>query len=234
VARQAGRRSRLPSANWTPKILGRMPELNVSPSGLPSAKSTAKVPPFSMRGVPAIAANPREGSRLLRFRVKVPNTSSEIGTTLSRARACGRMQTVRPEVCAPRFSGSSLRRRNSMLFRPAFHSQNQQQRDLRRNSCLALRLGRLPQRPLAAISEPGGAAARAGARASPRSERRLPVPRALWREWRALGGLNSTGVRMVAGNFIASPSIVGKSSHANRSAWWTRSRRMGEAEYRDR
>jgi len=39
-----------------------------------------------------IAANPREGSRLLRFWVKVPNTSSEIGTTLSRARACGRHQ----------------------------------------------------------------------------------------------------------------------------------------------
>ena len=33
----------------------------------------------------------RAGSRLLL--VKVPNTSSEIGTTLSRARACGRMQT---------------------------------------------------------------------------------------------------------------------------------------------
>ena len=46
-------------------------------------KSTAKGPPFSMRGVPAIAAP-------LRFWVKVPNTSSEIGTTLSRARACAR------------------------------------------------------------------------------------------------------------------------------------------------
>jgi hypothetical protein len=33
------------------------------------------------------------GSRLLRFWVKVPNTSSEIGTTLSRDHACGRMQT---------------------------------------------------------------------------------------------------------------------------------------------
>jgi hypothetical protein len=33
----------------------------------PSAESTATVPPFSMRGVPAIAANSREGSRLLRF-----------------------------------------------------------------------------------------------------------------------------------------------------------------------
>jgi len=30
-------------------------------SRLPSAESTAKVPPFSMRGVPAIAADPREG-----------------------------------------------------------------------------------------------------------------------------------------------------------------------------
>jgi hypothetical protein len=37
---------------------------------------------------PVIAANPREGSRLLRFWVKVPNTNSEIGTTrLARARA---------------------------------------------------------------------------------------------------------------------------------------------------
>ena|SRR5215471_2247232 len=40
-----------------------------------------------MCGVPTIAGNPREGSRLLRFRVKTPNTNSEIGTTrLSRAR----------------------------------------------------------------------------------------------------------------------------------------------------
>jgi hypothetical protein len=44
------------------KSWGAWPELNVIPSGLPSAKSTAKGPPFSMRGVPAIAANPREGS----------------------------------------------------------------------------------------------------------------------------------------------------------------------------
>jgi len=42
-----------------------------------------------MQGGPAIAANPREASRLLLFWVKIPNTSSEIGTTLSRARACG-------------------------------------------------------------------------------------------------------------------------------------------------
>jgi hypothetical protein len=35
-----------------------------------------------------MAANPREGSRLLRFWVKPPNTNSEIGAThLSRARA---------------------------------------------------------------------------------------------------------------------------------------------------
>jgi hypothetical protein len=71
-----------------------MPELNDIPSRLPFAKSTAKGSPFSMRGVPAIAANPREGSRLLRFWVKAPNTSSEIGTTLSRARACGRRVTA--------------------------------------------------------------------------------------------------------------------------------------------
>jgi hypothetical protein len=64
----------------------------------------AKGPRFSMRGVPAIAANPREGSRLLRFWVKVPNTSSEIGTTLSRARACGRMQTGPRVLSYPRHS----------------------------------------------------------------------------------------------------------------------------------
>jgi len=35
-----------------------------------------------------MVANPREGSRLLRFSVKAPNTNSEIGTTrLARARA---------------------------------------------------------------------------------------------------------------------------------------------------
>jgi hypothetical protein len=56
-----------------------------------------------MRGVPAIAANPREGSTLLWFWVKVPNSNSEIGTTrLARARACGtqvekeRMDADRP------------------------------------------------------------------------------------------------------------------------------------------
>jgi len=43
-----------------------------------------------MRGVPAMAANPREGSRPLRFWVKAPNTNSETGTThLSLARARG-------------------------------------------------------------------------------------------------------------------------------------------------
>jgi len=42
-----------PSANWTPKILRRVPELNVIRSRLPFAKSTAKGPPFSMRGAPA-------------------------------------------------------------------------------------------------------------------------------------------------------------------------------------
>jgi hypothetical protein len=56
-------------------------------SRLPSAKSTAKVAPFSMRGVPAITANSRDGSRLLRFWVKAPYTDPEIGTTrLARAR----------------------------------------------------------------------------------------------------------------------------------------------------
>ena len=48
----------------------------------------------TMQGVPAIAAKSKRRLRLLRFWVKVPNTSSEIGTTLSRARACGRMQIV--------------------------------------------------------------------------------------------------------------------------------------------
>jgi hypothetical protein len=49
-----------------------------------------KVPPFSMRGVRVIAANPRDGSRLLRFWVKAPNTDPEIGTTrLARARVRG-------------------------------------------------------------------------------------------------------------------------------------------------
>jgi hypothetical protein len=37
------------------------------PPPVPSPESTAKVRPFSMRGVSAIAANPREGPRLLRF-----------------------------------------------------------------------------------------------------------------------------------------------------------------------
>jgi hypothetical protein len=36
--------------------MGRMPALNVILSRLPFAKSTAEGPPFSMRGVPAIAA----------------------------------------------------------------------------------------------------------------------------------------------------------------------------------
>jgi hypothetical protein len=37
----------------------------------------------------AMAANPTDGSRLLQFWFKVPNTNSEIGTTLSHARARG-------------------------------------------------------------------------------------------------------------------------------------------------
>jgi hypothetical protein len=42
-----------PVRKLDPKNLGRIrPELNVVPFRLPSAKSTAKVPPFSMRGVP--------------------------------------------------------------------------------------------------------------------------------------------------------------------------------------
>jgi hypothetical protein len=54
----------------------------------------------TMQGGPAIAANPRQGSRLLRFCVKVPNTSSEIGTTLSRARACGSPRQAKCSNCA--------------------------------------------------------------------------------------------------------------------------------------
>jgi len=42
-----------------------------------------------MRGVPGNGGK-SEGSRLLRFWVKAPNTNSEIGTTHSRARARGR------------------------------------------------------------------------------------------------------------------------------------------------
>jgi hypothetical protein len=76
-------------ADAGPQTLWRIKtDVNVVPVPHPVRKS--KVPPFSMYGGPAIAANSRDGSRLLRFWVKVPNTSSEIGTTLSRARACGR------------------------------------------------------------------------------------------------------------------------------------------------
>ena len=79
---QSGTRKGCGAPGWTtvprpvrkldPKILGRMPELNDIPSRLPFAKSTAKGSPFSMRGVPAIAANPREDPRLLQFWVKRP------------------------------------------------------------------------------------------------------------------------------------------------------------------
>jgi hypothetical protein len=56
----------------------------------PVRKINSKGPPFSMRGVRAIAANPRDGSRLLQFLVKAPYSDPEIGTTrLARARARG-------------------------------------------------------------------------------------------------------------------------------------------------
>jgi hypothetical protein len=46
-----------------------------------------------MRGVPVIAANPRDASSLLRFLVDAPNTDPEIGQTrLVRARARGRVR----------------------------------------------------------------------------------------------------------------------------------------------
>jgi hypothetical protein len=64
----------------SPKILRRMPELNVIPSRLPFEKSTAKGPPFSMRGVPA-----QDYSGFgLKFQ-----TSARKSAQLSRARACG-------------------------------------------------------------------------------------------------------------------------------------------------
>jgi hypothetical protein len=56
----------------------------------PVRKINSKGPPFSMRGVRAVAANPRDGSRLLQFLVKAPYSDPEIGTTrLARARARG-------------------------------------------------------------------------------------------------------------------------------------------------
>src|SRR5215469_4698412 len=59
-----------------------------------------------MCGVPAIAGNPREGSRLLRFWVKTPNTNSEIGTTrLARAPACATRATTLDETEPPRYRG---------------------------------------------------------------------------------------------------------------------------------
>jgi len=49
-----GKSKRRLKARFCVYTLGRIrPELNVVPSRLPSAKSTAKVPPFSRRGVPA-------------------------------------------------------------------------------------------------------------------------------------------------------------------------------------
>ena len=84
-------------------------------------KTRAKGPPFSMCGVPAIAANPREGSRLLRFWAKVPNTSSEIGTTrLARPRVwnsapgglippCSRIQRRRARATSSRLRSAAMR-----------------------------------------------------------------------------------------------------------------------------
>jgi hypothetical protein len=51
-----------------------------------------------MRGVPVIAANPRDGSRLLRFFVNAPNTDPEIGHNSPRAR--GRMHRGRKNSAA--------------------------------------------------------------------------------------------------------------------------------------
>ena len=53
-----------------------------------------------------MAANSREGSRLLRFWVNAPNTNSEIGTTLSRARARGAQLIDKDRN--PKWSPSSL------------------------------------------------------------------------------------------------------------------------------
>ena len=74
-----------------PKTLWRIrPDVNVVPVLPPVRKINSKGPPFSMRGVRAVAANPRDGSRLLQFLVKAPYSDPEIGTTrLARARARG-------------------------------------------------------------------------------------------------------------------------------------------------
>ena len=69
-----------------PKTLWRIrPDVNVVSVRLPSAESTAKVPPFSMRGVPAIAANPREGSRLRRLCLKSQTPTPKSAQLASRA-----------------------------------------------------------------------------------------------------------------------------------------------------
>src|SRR5215470_8670095 len=70
----------------------------------------------------------RASSRLLRFWVKVPNTSSEIGTTLSRARACGRKPRHRvPGVVWRRKTGEPRTLNSDMdvaveTSRPLWHS----------------------------------------------------------------------------------------------------------------
>jgi hypothetical protein len=51
-----------------------------------------------MRGVPAIAANSREGSRLLQLWVRVTNTNSEIGATLARV---VEVKQIRPAIIVP-------------------------------------------------------------------------------------------------------------------------------------
>jgi hypothetical protein len=63
-----------------PKRLWRIrPDVNVVPAPPPIRKINSR----SQCSVLAIAANSREGSRLLRFWVKVPNTNSEIGTQVA-------------------------------------------------------------------------------------------------------------------------------------------------------
>jgi hypothetical protein len=62
------------------------PDVNVKPVPPPVRKINSKSAAFSMRGVPVIAAVPRDGSRLLRFLADAPNTDPESGTTcLARA-----------------------------------------------------------------------------------------------------------------------------------------------------
>jgi hypothetical protein len=65
-----------------PKTLWRIKtDVNVMPVRLPSAKSTAKGPPFSMCGVPGNGGKFKRRFKTTPVWVKAANTNSEIGTT---------------------------------------------------------------------------------------------------------------------------------------------------------